>query len=192
MSNSASPVRHAFSPVKRGRDIFIGAVRGFYRVSALCRPHGSGAAGSMLEPGAAAADAAVADAAAADAAAAQASSSTVAPPALAEDAARAATVARSAPPSLLATPPATSLRTPEPITPKTATPSLPKRKRARLDEDEVADAEAGVVATSTGCRGAVVKMPEFSPYKGVQDDLEAWRSETASSVGAGMSMLVIG
>ena len=55
-----------------------------------------------------------------------------------------------------------------------------------------ADAEAGVVATSTGCRGAVVKMPEFSPYKGVQDDLEAWRSETASSVGAGMSMLVIG
>ena len=190
MSNSASPVRHAFSPVKRGRDIFIGAVRGFYRVSALCRPH---ARRGWLDARASARPPPTQP------------SPTQPPPTqpprrrrparraarAAEDAARAATVARSAPP-LLATPPATSLRTPEPITPKTATPSLPKRKRARLDEDEVADAEAGVVATSTGCRGAVVKMPEFSPYKGVQDDLEAWRSETASSVGAGMSMLVIG
>ena len=56
MSNSASPVRHAFSPVKRGRDIFIGAVRGFYRVSAMCRAQGSGAVSSVLEPDAAAAD----------------------------------------------------------------------------------------------------------------------------------------
>ena len=184
MSNSASPVQHAFSPVKRGRDIFIGAVRGFYRVSAMCRAQGSGAVSSVLEP----------DAAAADAAAAKATSGPVATPAHADDAARAATVARSAPTSLLlATPPATSLRTPSPVTPNTATPSLPKRKRARVDDEEVADAEAGDVATATGGRGAiVVKMPEFSPHKGVQDDLEAWRSETASSVGAGMSMLVIG
>ena len=64
--------------------------------------------------------------------------------------------------------------------------------QVELEDPPAPDAEAGVVATSTGCRGAVVKMPEFSPYKGVQDDLEAWRSETASSVGAGMSMLVIG